>query len=116
MTVRDVPIGPLERSGPPEGPRISLVVPATDQVSEAAFAEMLAGHPVSVVTSRVAFENPVVMATLSRMVDDLARATALLLPGARIDWVLNEYPENILMGPLEPGARPDFPDRRDVPA
>jgi maleate isomerase len=87
MTVRDMPIGPLEKSGPPEGPRIGLAVPATDQVSEAAFAEMLAGHPVSVVTSRVAFENPVVMATLSRMVDDLARATALLLPGGRIDVV-----------------------------
>jgi hypothetical protein len=25
--------------------------------------------------------------------------------------ILSEYPENILMGPLEPGARPDFPDR-----
>jgi len=30
--------------------------------------------------------------------------------------ILNEYPENILMGPLEAGATPDFPDRRDVPA
>jgi ectoine hydroxylase-related dioxygenase (phytanoyl-CoA dioxygenase family) len=29
--------------------------------------------------------------------------------------VLTEYPENILMGPLEPGARPDFPDRREAP-
>ena len=28
--------------------------------------------------------------------------------------ILTEYPENILMGPLEPGARPDFPDRRPV--
>ena len=28
--------------------------------------------------------------------------------------ILNEYPENILMGPLVPGARPDFPDRREV--
>jgi non-heme Fe2+,alpha-ketoglutarate-dependent halogenase len=28
--------------------------------------------------------------------------------------ILTEYPENILMGPLEPGARPDFPDRREV--
>ena len=26
--------------------------------------------------------------------------------------ILMKYPENILMGPLEPGARPDFPDRR----
>lgn len=87
MTVRDLPIGPLGKPGSPERPRIGLVVPATDQVSEAAFAEMLAGHPVSVVASRVAFENPVVMATLSRMIDDLARATALLLPGGRIDVV-----------------------------
>jgi non-heme Fe2+,alpha-ketoglutarate-dependent halogenase len=30
--------------------------------------------------------------------------------------ILTEYPENILMGPLEPGATPDFPDRRPVPA
>jgi hypothetical protein len=29
--------------------------------------------------------------------------------------ILSEYPENILMGPLEPGARPDFPDRREAP-
>jgi ectoine hydroxylase-related dioxygenase (phytanoyl-CoA dioxygenase family) len=29
--------------------------------------------------------------------------------------ILNEYPENILMGPLEPGAAPDFPDRREMP-
>ena len=28
--------------------------------------------------------------------------------------ILTEYPENILMGPLEPGARPDFPDRREA--
>jgi ectoine hydroxylase-related dioxygenase (phytanoyl-CoA dioxygenase family) len=28
--------------------------------------------------------------------------------------ILTEYPENILMGPLEPGATPDFPDRRLV--
>ena len=84
MIVRDFP---LAKSGAPEEPRIGLVVPATDQVSEAAFSEMLAGHPVSIVASRVAFENPVVMATLSRMVDDLSRATALLLPGGRIDVV-----------------------------
>ena len=30
--------------------------------------------------------------------------------------ILNEYPENILMGPLEPGAAPDFPDRHEGPA
>jgi non-haem Fe2+, alpha-ketoglutarate-dependent halogenase len=28
--------------------------------------------------------------------------------------ILTEYPENILMGPLEPGATPDFPDRAPV--
>jgi maleate isomerase len=84
MRIRDLPI---ESPASPESPRIGLAVPATDQVSEAAFAEMLSGHSVSVVATRVAFENPVVMATLSRMVDDLARATALLLPGGRIDVV-----------------------------
>lgn len=30
--------------------------------------------------------------------------------------VLNAYPENILMGPLEPGQRPDFPDRSGAQA
>lgn len=28
--------------------------------------------------------------------------------------ILNAYPENILMGPLGPGQRPDFPDRADA--
>ena len=28
--------------------------------------------------------------------------------------ILEAYPENILMGPLEPGQRPDFPDRPGV--
>jgi maleate isomerase len=84
MSIRHIPIG---EAGPPEPPRIGVLVPATDQVSEVAFAEMLRGHSVSMVVSRVAFENPVVMANLSRMVDDLARATALLLPEGRIDVV-----------------------------
>jgi maleate isomerase len=83
VSIRHLPIG----EAAPQQPRIGVVVPATDQVSEVAFAEMLRGHPVSMVVSRVAFENPVVMATLSRMVDDLARATALLLPGGQIDVV-----------------------------
>jgi maleate isomerase len=84
MLIRNLPIA---SPGTPETPRIGLVVPAPDRVSEAAFAQMLAGHPVSVVASRVASDNTVAMATLSRMVDDLARATALLLPGGRIDVV-----------------------------
>jgi maleate isomerase len=84
MIARSVP---PPTSSSPRRPRIGLVVPATDRVSEPAFAEMLAGHPVSVVTSRVASENDVVMGNLSRMVDDLSRATALLLPGGRIDVV-----------------------------
>lgn len=64
-----------------EIPRIGLVVPATDELSGRAFGQMLAGHDVSVVASRVAFENPVTPGNLSRMVDDLAPATGLLLPG-----------------------------------
>jgi maleate isomerase len=83
MGIRHLPIGETT----PEQPRIGVVVPATDQVSEVALAEMLRGHPVAMVVSRVAFENPVVMSNLSRMVDDLTRATALLLPGGRIDVV-----------------------------
>src|SRR5262245_23069542 len=84
MTIQDFP---LASSATPERPRIGLVVPATDEVSEAAFTEMLDGHPLAFVTSRVRFENPVTMANLSRMVDDLTRATALLLPGGRVDVV-----------------------------
>jgi len=87
MIVRRLSPGPLSAAGAPEAPRIGLVVPATDEVSETAFADMLRDHPVSVVVSRVAFENPVVMSSLSRMVDDLSRATAALLPGGRIDVV-----------------------------
>jgi maleate isomerase len=83
MSVRHLPMG----EAGPDQPRIGVIVPATDQVSEVAFAEMLRGHPVSMVVSRVAFENPVVMSNLSRMVDDLTRATTLLLPGGRIDVV-----------------------------
>jgi hypothetical protein len=97
------------RPGAPESPRIGLVVPATDQVSEAAFAEMLAGHPVSVVASRVAFENPVVMATLSRMVDDLSRATALLLPGGRIDVVAFSCTSGTVAAGLDEWRAPSRP-------
>jgi maleate isomerase len=84
MTIRDFPAAwPATR----DRPRLGVVVPATDEVSEAALTEMLVGHEVSFVTSRVRFENPVTMANLTRMVDDLTRATALLLPGGRIDAV-----------------------------
>ena len=102
MIVRHVPI---EKAGPPERPRIGLVVPATDQVSEVAFAEMLAGHPVSIIVSRVAFESPVVMANLSRMVDDLARATALLLPEGRIDVVAFSCTSGTVAGGVDAVAR-----------
>jgi maleate isomerase len=102
MTIRHLPIGEAPR---PEPPRIGVVVPATDQVSEVAFAEMLRGHAVSMVVSRVAFENPVVMATLSRMVDDLTRATALLLPGGRIDVVAFSCTSGTVAGGVEAVAR-----------
>src|SRR5262249_35618031 len=102
MMVRHLPIGePI----PPEPPRIGVVVPATDQVSEVAFAEMLRGHPVSMVVSRVAFENPVVMANLSRMVDDLTRATALLLPDGRIDVVAFSCTSGTVAGGVEAVGR-----------
>jgi maleate isomerase len=102
MTIRHLPIGEAPR---PEPPRIGVVVPATDQVSEVAFAEMLRGHAVSMVVSRVAFENPVVMATLSRMVDDLTRATALLLPGGRIDVVAFSCTSGTVAGGVDAVAR-----------
>ena len=102
MSIRHLPIG---EAGPPEPPRIGVVVPATDQVSEVAFAEMLRGHPVSMVVSRVAFENPVVMSNLSRMVDDLSRATALLLPGGRIDVVAFSCTSGTVAGGVDQVAR-----------
>jgi maleate isomerase len=112
MMVRHLPIGePI----PPESPRIGVVVPATDQVSEVAFAEMLRGHPVSMVVSRVAFENPVVMANLSRMVDDLTRATALLLPDGRIDLVAFSCTSGTVAGGVDAVARAIHAARPGVP-
>jgi len=112
MIVRHVPI---EKAGPPERPRIGLVVPATDQVSEVAFAEMLRDHAVSMVVSRVAFENPVVMANLSRMVDDLTRATALLLPDGRIDVVAFSCTSGTVAGGVDAVARAIGAARPGVP-
>jgi maleate isomerase len=102
MSIRHLPIG---EAGPPEPPRIGVVVPATDQVSEVAFAEMLRGHAVSMVVSRVAFQNPVVMANLSGMVDDLTRATALLLPEGRIDVVAFSCTSGTVAGGVDAVAR-----------
>jgi maleate isomerase len=99
----------------PERPRLGLVVPATDEVSEAAFAEMLAGHEVSVVASRVAFENPVVLANLGRMIDDLTRATALLLPGGRIDAVCFSCTSATVAGGVEAVGRSIHAARPGVP-
>jgi maleate isomerase len=102
MIVRHLPI---EEAGQAEPPRIGVVVLATDQVSEVAFAEMLRDHPVSMVVSRVAFENPVVMANLSRLVDDLTRATALLLPDGRIDVVAFSCTSGTVAGGVDAVAR-----------
>jgi len=112
MIVRHLPI---EVTGPPEQPRIGVVVPATDQVSEVAFAEMLAGHSVSMVVSRVAFESPVVMPNLSRMVDDLSRATALLLPEGRIDVVAFSCTSGTVAGGVDAVAHAIHAARPGVP-
>jgi len=105
----------IEKAGPPEPPRIGVVVPATDQVSEVAFAEMLHGQEVSMVVSRVAFQNPVVMATLSRMVDDLTRATTLLLPDGQIDVVAFSCTSGTVAGGVEAVARAIHAARPGVP-
>src|SRR5215510_6266478 len=112
MIVRHLPI---DAAGTPEQPRIGVVVLATDQVSEVAFAEMLAGHPVSMVVSRVAFENPVVMANLSRLVDDLTRATSLLLPDGRIDVVAFSCTSGTVAGGVDSVARAIRAARPGVP-
>jgi maleate isomerase len=112
MNVRHLPI---VEPVPPGLPRIGVVVPATDQVSEVAFAEMLRGHPVAMVVSRVAFENPVVMANLSRMVDDLTRATALLLPDGRIDVVAFSCTSGTVAGGVDAVARAIHAARPGVP-
>jgi maleate isomerase len=112
MIVRHLPI---EAAGTPEQPRIGVVVLATDQVSEVAFADMLRGHPVSMVVSRVAFENPVVMANLSRLVDDLTRATALLLPDGRIDVVAFSCTSGTVAGGVDAVARAIHAARPGVP-
>ena len=112
MIVRHLPI---DAAGTPEQPRIGVVVLATDQVSELAFAEMLRGHPVSMVVSRVAFENPVVMANLSRLVDDLTRATSLLLPDGRIDVVAFSCTSGTVAGGVDSVARAIRAARPGVP-
>jgi maleate isomerase len=112
MVIRDFPV-----AGPAEGgqPRIGLVVPATDEVSEAAFTQMLAGHPVSFVTSRVAFENPVSLPNLARMIDDLTRATAFLLPGGRIDAIAFSCTSATVSAGVEAVARAIAAARPGVP-
>jgi len=84
LTIRHFPIGaPVEAARR----RLGLLVPATDHVSEPAFHEMLAGHAIDVLVNRVALANPITMATLARMIDDVARATASLLPDGSIDAI-----------------------------
>jgi maleate isomerase len=84
MTIRHFPI-----TAPREAARrrLGLLVPATDHVSEPAFHEMLAGHPVDVLVNRVALANPITMENLARMIDDVERATAALLPDGAIDGI-----------------------------
>lgn len=68
-------------------PRLGLLVPATDHVSEIAFQDMLAGQAIEFLTNRVALANPITMENLARMIDDVTRATAALLPDGRIDAI-----------------------------
>jgi len=98
-----------------ESARLGLVVPATDEVSEVAFAEMLAGQDIAQTVSRVAFENPVTLANLARMVDDLQRATALLLPGGRIDAVCFSCTSATVAGGVEAVGRSIHAARPGVP-
>lgn len=84
MTIRHFDIA---ASAEPARRRLGLLVPATDHVSEPAFQEMLAGHPVDVLVNRVALANPITFENLSRMIDDVTRATAQLLPDGRIDAI-----------------------------
>jgi maleate isomerase len=112
MRARHFPITQEPRRGPAH---LGLVVPATDEVSEGAFTEMLAGHDVSVVASRVAFENPVTLANLARMIDDLSRATALLLPGGRVDVVAFSCTSATVAAGVEAVARSIQAARPGVP-
>jgi len=84
MTIRHfaLPDAPAARK-----PRLGLLVPATDHVSEIAFQEMLAGQAIEFLTNRVALANPITMENLARMIDDVTRATAALLPDGRIDAI-----------------------------
>ncbi len=84
MTIRHFPF-PAAAGG--TRPRLGLLVPATDHVSEIAFQEMLAGQEVDFLTNRVALANPITMENLARMIDDVTRATAALLPDGRIDAI-----------------------------
>ncbi|MCC7045860.1 MAG: aspartate/glutamate racemase family protein [Alphaproteobacteria bacterium] len=84
MTIRHFP---LPESAEAAKPRLGLLVPATDHISELAFLEMLAGSGVDFLTNRVALANPITMENLARMIDDVSRATASLLPDGRIDAI-----------------------------
>lgn len=84
MTIRHFP---LPAAAEPKKPRLGLLVPATDHISELAFLEMLAGSGVDFLTNRVALANPITMENLARMVDDVTRATTSLLPDGRIDAI-----------------------------
>ena len=84
MTIRHFP---LADAAEPRKPRLGLLVPATDHISEIAFLEMLAGQDVDFLTNRVALANPITMENLARMIDDVTRATASLLPDGRIDAI-----------------------------
>jgi maleate isomerase len=85
MTIRHFALPPAAAAA--AKPRLGLLVPATDHASEAAFQDMLAGQAVEFVTNRVALSNPITVANLARMIDDVARATAALLPDGRLDAI-----------------------------
>ena len=79
---------PLSQKPEAARPRLGLLVPATDHISEPAIQDMVAGTGIDVMVNRVRLRNPITVANITRMADDLTRASADLLPDGRLDAVI----------------------------
>lgn len=86
--------------------RIGFVALATDHATEAEFARMLPHGEAEMYVSRVAVANPCTVANLGAMVDDLTRATSLILPGSPLHAVAFGCTSGtVVMGPEEVARR-----------
>lgn len=69
------------------GCKIGLIALRTDHLVEDAMRSLLCDADVSIITNRIAFNDPVNTKNLQAMTQDLNRATADLLPGKQVDVI-----------------------------